>query len=196
MAEFDRDNQQSPDTVETFAIFTNGSNPQALREVRRSQVYIRISLHPESDMDACEEVGKLAISRGWRLKVNWFGDCIGETLVPSQFLGLPVFPQRDQMEIRKDLYNALLHHDVLCAPRMVYFGTDGIGYHCEQGLRCKEKRFAYEYSLTQGVVDIPPVRCTVGPECMGSFETEQRIVSLLKEPSSTCGVVQQRKSEK
>jgi hypothetical protein len=170
-----------PDSIDTIAVFTNGSRLREIQNIRRNNVYLRISLHAETDLATVAAIVAMAKTRAWRIKICSFGREIGSNR-PKEFAGLTINYQEDQTAVGVQHYGHLLGKRVLCKPKMAYFATDGKAYCCEHGLRTKDSSYAYSFDLWAGQVSLPFVECTVKSTCLGCFDTEQIATHLNGDP--------------
>lgn len=160
--------------VGEITIYTNGSNPSMLERIQsKRNIYLRLSIHKETNWKLIKQTLDLASERNWNVRVYAFEASMPEK-IPSWFT-LNIKYSKEQLFDGQLKYHDLLGKQILCQPRMLYFATDGEAYCCEKGLRSKNKKYSMGYSLDEGVVHVNFRSCLVDTDCLGSFDTEQYI---------------------
>ena len=159
--------------VGEFTIYTNGSNPNLLRKISKRNIYIRLSLHMETDWLQIQKILDLVEERNWDIKVFAYEASL-PIEIPNWF-HLKIKYSKEQSSDGFSKYQHLIGKQIYCQPRMLYFATDGIAYYCEKGLRSKNKKYSMGFNLDSGKIHANFHRCIVSRDCLGSFETEQFI---------------------
>lgn len=160
--------------VGEITIYTNGSNPTMLQKIENKEnIYIRLSIHKETNWKLIKQTLRLILERSWNIKVYAFEASMPEKIPSWFYLNIKFNKEQSCDGFLK--YSNLLGQQIFCQPRMLYFGTDGESYCCEKGLRSKNKKYSMGFSLDDGTVHASFRQCLVDEDCLGCFDTEQYI---------------------
>ena len=164
--------------VAQFAIYTNGSMPDRLAGIVRSgrSLYLRISVHSQTDWRAVRETVALARSRSWAVKVFAYRPDFDHVGVPG-WLDVPIKVNEDQNALGASWLGYLKGKRVMCRPRMIFIGSDGKAYACERGMRSKDTRLALDFSVWSGTVSNRPRSCIAESDCLSCFVSEQFVIA-------------------
>lgn len=157
-----------------ITVYTNGSNPKILSKITKRNLYVRLSLHLETNWSQVRNILNLIEERNWKLKVFAYTASL-PTQIPD-WLNIKINYNGEQSSDGFSTYHHLIGKQIYCQPRMLYFGTDGTAYCCEKGLRSKDQKYSMGFSLNSGKIHSNFRQCTVTRDCLGSFETEQFIM--------------------
>lgn len=109
----------APTSTQEVGIYTHGGFPGALAPIRREGLYLRLSLHKETDWPAFRETLTLAKRRGWKVKVFSYETDYAQVEAPPWF-DLPVKVNPDQLKAGDDVLSHLIGALVRCRPRMLF----------------------------------------------------------------------------
>ena len=154
------------------AIYTNGSSPETLTPINRSNVYLRLSVHEETMWISFRATLELAKERGWRVKLFSYETDFARAR-PPKWLDLSIKVTPDQIEEGDRLLGHLLNTRVRCRPRMLFIGSDGRAYTCEKGMRAKDDSLAEDFDLWSGDPHVFQRECTADRACLSCMMTEQ-----------------------
>jgi organic radical activating enzyme len=141
----------------TVIIQSNGSYPDRIERINRSNLFFVLHIFPRSDYDSFFRSKSIIKRKGWDLVTIEYKNKnqVVETVDVDR-----IIPNQLQEASR---YSYLLGKKIYCYPAAVYVGTDAQIYWCERGLRSKDpklKRDFGEYNIC--IVEEPCLSCFVG----------------------------------
>lgn len=160
-------NNTSPN-VGQVALYTNGSRPNVLKKIKKTNIYIRLSIHMQTSIEDVAAIHEQCANKGWKIKMFAYEGNLPEPLGDFERFG-NIKINSNQL----DLQTGPLSPQIYCEPRMIYIATDGNAYYCEQGLRTKEKGLRMGFSLTEGKIHFEAKECTPTQDCLTCALTEQ-----------------------
>lgn len=147
---------QIPDALKV-RVYSNGTNPHILQKITRKNVELRISQNRSVDSD--------------------FEDTIKALNIPYRIQSFNQDNSNLEDEVKfgeqEDGFY-LIGKSCLCKSNSIRFASDGYAYHCEIGLRSKNKIYQTGLSLWNGKLRDSEVGCVIKKECLSNYLKENQ----------------------